>query len=111
MVNDTPIGQVTYNDIDQNKHRTELDIWMSCEANCGKGYGPDALKTLCDYLLRTYGITQFLIQTSERNQRAIRAYEKAGFQLLNLSPAEMEVEYGDPLDYVDSLLFIKRIFC
>ncbi|MFX1475510.1 MAG: GNAT family N-acetyltransferase [Promethearchaeota archaeon] len=105
---DTPVGQITYNDIDWDKSHTELDIWMSFEANCGKGYGPDALNALCDYLYKTHGVTQFIVQASERNQRAIRAYQKAGFKRLKLSRVEMETEYGDALDYVDSTLLTKR---
>ena len=75
IVNDMSVGQVNYNAIDQHHRRVELDIWMSCEANCGRGYGPDALQTLCDYLFQKYGIVEFVIQPSARNHRAIRAYE------------------------------------
>ena len=37
----SPVGTVAYNDIDP-ENRVELDIWMDSEANCGKGFGPDA---------------------------------------------------------------------
>lgn len=107
-VNNMPVGQVNHDVIDQYKHRTELDIWMSCEANCGKGYGPDALQTLCEYMFRTYGILEFVIRPSARNHRAIRAYEKAGFQRIELTPEQQEAEYGPP-DYSDCIVLIKRI--
>lgn len=108
MVSGMPVGQVNYNDIDQYHQRTELDIWMGCEANCGKGYGPDALQALCEYLFLTYGIVEFVIRPSARNRRAIRAYEKAGFQQVALSPEQQKAEYGLG-DYDDSIVLVKHI--
>ena len=108
IVDDVPVGTVSYNEIDKDHRRTELDIWMSCEANCGKGYGPDALKTLCDYLFKKHDVVEFWLQPSARNQRAIRAYKKAGFQPLDLTPEVAEAEYG-PRDYRDSVLLIKHL--
>ena len=107
LVNNKSVGQVNYDNTDQHR-RTELDIWMSCEANCGKGYGPDALETLCKYLFNKYGITEFVIRPSVRNLRAISAYEKAGFQRKKFTPSEEEAEFG-PRDYDDSIVLIKRI--
>jgi len=108
MVDCIPVGQVNYDVIDQHHQRTELDIWMSCEANCGKGYGPDALQTLCEYLFQTYGIVEFVMRPSARNHRAIRAYEKAGFQRVDCTPEQQEAEYGS-CDYGDSIVLIKHI--
>jgi len=108
MVNAMPVGMINYNDIDEHRKRTELDIWMSCEANCGKGYDPDALRTLCEYLFQTYDIVEFVMRPSARNHRAIRAYEKAGFQYMELTPEEEEAEYG-PRDYDDSIVLIKHM--
>ena len=107
-VSGIPVGQVNHRSIDQHHHRTELDIWMSCEANCGKGYDPDALKVMCGYLLRDFGVTTFVIRPSARNRRAIRAYKKAGFKRINLSPEEIEAEYGRG-DYHDSVCLIKQM--
>lgn len=107
-VNCMTVGQVNYNDIDHHHRRTELDIWMNCEANCGNGYGPDALQTLCEYLSKTYGIFEFVMRPSARNHRAIRAYEKAGFLRVAFTPEQQEVQYG-PCDYYDSIVLIKRV--
>ncbi len=108
MVDGTPVGQINYGDVDQHHQRTELDIWMSCEENCGRGYGSDALQTLCKHLFQTYGIVEFLIRPSARNRRAIRAYQKAGFQHIELTSEEQEAKYG-PGDYNDEIVMIKRI--
>ena len=107
-VDGTPVGTIAYNNIDERHRRTELDIWMSCESNCSKGYGPDALQTLCKYLFQTYGVIEFMMQPSARNSRAIRAFEKTGFQRLDLTLKEIEAKYG-PRDYYDSVLLIKHM--
>lgn len=107
MVGDEPIGQVNYNSIDKH-NRTELDIWMSCEANCGKGYGPDALETLCRYLFNKFGILECYIQPSARNPRAILAYEKAGFKKITLSIEQAKIEYG-PVYSIEPVYMVKKI--
>ena len=104
---DLPVGQINYGEIDKRNRRTELDIWMSSESDCGRGYGPDALQTLCNYLNQTYGVVEFVIRPSARNLRAVRAYEKAGFRLREMTDAEQEAEYG-PRDYKDSVVLIRR---
>ncbi len=108
LVNDEPLGQVYYNDIDvyDGKRRTELDIWMRSEADCGKGYGSDALLTLCDYLAAHWAVTEFLLQPSARNPRAIRAYEKIGFRRLDL-PLEEAARIWKSNDYFDSVYLFK----
>ncbi len=58
----------------------ELDIWLNKLEHCGKGFGTDALRKLVEYLKVEKGIEKFIIRPSEKNTRAIRAYEKAGFK-------------------------------
>jgi RimJ/RimL family protein N-acetyltransferase len=81
----------------------ELDIWLNKSANCGKGYGTIALRKLVEYLKSEKGIEKFIIRPAEKNARAIRAYEKAGFKRVNdkmatiqayLLPHYLDV-YGD----------------
>jgi diamine N-acetyltransferase len=108
MAGDRPVGQINYNEIDRQKRRTELDIWMGREVDCGKGYGPDALEALSKYLFETFEVVELVIRPSARNRRAIRAYAKAGFQQVRLSSERQETEHG-PGDYEDSVLLIKRL--
>ncbi len=105
-----PVGQVNYNDIHERggRRRTELDIWMRCEASCGKGYGTDALDALCRHLHERFGVVEFMVQPSARNPRAIRAYEKAGFRRLNLPIDEARSLWG-PSDYADSVYMVRAI--
>lgn len=104
--NDTPVGAIAYNDIDP-KNRVELDIWMNCEANCGKGFGPDAIETLCEYLSAEFGVKTFMMQPSARNPRAIRAYVKAGFVARPATPEQIKAEWGG-VDHHDSVLMIRE---
>ncbi len=109
-VNGEAVGQVNYNDIQEKKgvRRTELDIWLRSAADSGHGYGPDALDTLCRYLGQQFGVTEFMVQPSARNPRAIRAYEKIGFVKLDLPLEAARAEWG-PSDYDDSVYMVKRI--
>jgi diamine N-acetyltransferase len=79
---------------DRTQGFTELDIWLKSENVFGRGYGSDALTALMDYLQGAFGVSEFIIRPSRRNLRAIRAYEKAGFVPLPLSPLEQAALYG-----------------
>jgi RimJ/RimL family protein N-acetyltransferase len=108
MRDDEPIGATAYNTIDDENNRVEVDIWMSCEKNCEKGHGPDALRALIKYLHQTHGVDQAWLQPSAQNPRAIRAYEKAGFRRVDITPEEAVKEYG-PRDYEDSVVMVNNI--
>jgi RimJ/RimL family protein N-acetyltransferase len=108
-VDGVTVGQIFYNDIFENKGhtRTELDIWMSSRTYCGKGYGVDALVTLCRFLFERFGVDEVMVQPSARNPQAIRAYEKAGFEKLDSSDDKERESWG-PCDYHDSVHMIKH---
>jgi RimJ/RimL family protein N-acetyltransferase len=108
VVDGAQVGQVNYNDIAEHNgaKRTELDIWMSSREQCGRGYGTDALETLCRYLAGRFGVREFLVQASARNSRAIRAYESIGFKRIDLSDEAAREAWG-PGDYQDSIYMVK----
>jgi RimJ/RimL family protein N-acetyltransferase len=110
LSDDEPIGQVTYNDIEERcgQRRVELDIWMRSEADCGHGNGADALDTLCRYLSDRWEVREFMVQPSARNPRAIRTYEKLGFQRLGVSLDSARELWG-PSDYHDSVYMVKTL--
>jgi RimJ/RimL family protein N-acetyltransferase len=101
-------GQVNHNDIEPCANRTELDIWMFGERNCGHGWGTEALRLLCDYLHREMGVHGFYIKPSARNPRAIRSYEKAGFVRTALSEDAALAAYG-PRDAPDTVFMTRNI--
>src|SRR3989338_9600051 len=62
LVKDQPIGQINYNQIDRKNQSVELDIWIAADQYKNKGYGSDALKTLCNYLSDHMDIKRFFIE-------------------------------------------------
>ena len=102
--NDQPVGQVNYSDIHFDEQFTELDIWLSERKNTSKGYGTDALLTLCSYLSNEMDCQKFYIAPSKRNIWAVKAYLKAGFQPSDERPP------GFVPDYHDSVLMVKKIW-
>jgi len=106
---DEDVGTVGYDLLNKEKDRVVLDIWMKSENYCGHGYGSDALKLLCTHIHREYHITNFIISPSARNQRAIAAYKKAGFECVKtINKNEQEREFGMS-EYDDNVLMLKRL--
>jgi RimJ/RimL family protein N-acetyltransferase len=97
------VGHINYNKIDQRINSVELDIWLAGSYYCGKGYGTDAITTLCNYLAGTFNCHTFILAPSARNGAAIRAYEKCGFQ-----PSNEQLPHFTP-DYFDTVVMIKRV--
>ncbi len=81
FMDDTAIGQVNYNEIDRKNSSVELDIIIAEDRYKNKGYGTDALQTLSKYLFLVMDIQTCWIEVVCTNPRAIRAYQKAGFQI------------------------------
>ena len=79
---DDEVGCLCYACFHLKQNSAELDIWLKDEMTCGKGYGTSALKKLFEYLNKEKGIKSFIIRPSENNKRAIRAYQKVGFEIV-----------------------------
>ena len=47
-VNSEPVGQINHDKISMTNHSTELDIWLKSSKFINKGYGTDAIVTLCN---------------------------------------------------------------
>ena len=77
----TPVGFISYASSHLKPHISELDIWMNCEANCGRGFGTDAIVALGDYLNQTMGVCELIMAPAAKNVRAIQCYQKAGFEV------------------------------
>ena len=109
------VGFVSYSCFHLQPGMAELDIWMRCEAHCGKGYGSDALLALGEWLRKTLNIRTLMMRPSIRNARANRTYQKVGFVQSDQSPdAFLLAEYVEALgdgDYgaAESALLIKTL--
>lgn len=106
VAGETDIGVVCYNAL-RADGTTDVDIWLRSEADCGRGSGSDALRTLTNYLNREFGVTRVVISPSARNHRAIAAYKKAGFQLVS---EEMYHQFVKPeeMEYKDNVVLVKN---
>jgi RimJ/RimL family protein N-acetyltransferase len=60
-----------------------VDLFIGEPAEIGKGRGPDIIRAfLRDVVFARYDVAGCVIGPSIKNERAIRAYEKAGFRFL-----------------------------
>lgn len=96
------VGQINYNDIDRINNTVELDIWLSGSSRTRKGFGTDAINTLCSFLHQTLRCNTFILAPSARNKNAIRAYEKCGFRQTDNVPDNFIP------DYHDTVVMIKK---
>lgn len=103
MYQDKPVGQINYNAIDLASRSTELDIWMKAAVYTGRGFGTDALNTLCDFLFLNFPCEVFYIAPSARNVVAIKSYVKAGFEKTSEIPANFQPDYHDTILFKKSM--------
>lgn len=78
----THIGNAMYYDIDRTRSRTELGIMIGDRRYWGRGYGTDAVITLLRSIFLDAGLEYVYLHTLDYNERAQRAFKKAGFQAL-----------------------------
>ena len=95
QVNGEQIGQVNYGEVNLAEKQVELDIWLAAKKHTGKGYGTDALLTLCQLLNEIFGCTSFIIAPSARNPFAVKSYQKAGFKITKEVPTNFKPDYHD----------------
>ncbi len=105
VVDGIDVGVICHNAL--RGDTTDIDIWLRSEADCGKGIGSDAIRTLTDRLNLEFGIKRIGIAPSARNPRAIAAYRKAGFELLS-GEAAAELIKPEDLEYTDNVVLVKR---
>lgn len=72
------IGQINYNEIKDGE--VELDIIIYDKENWSKGYGSSSIKLLSAYLEEKYHVSSIYIEVHSENERASKAYKKAGFE-------------------------------
>jgi RimJ/RimL family protein N-acetyltransferase len=58
----------------------ELSILVTAEAGLGRGIGSDAVNAALDFIFGSYDVERVWLTTEASNERAQRAFEKAGFR-------------------------------
>ena len=77
---DKAVGSVYIRDIDPVHHKGEYGIFIGEESARGKGVGTRAAQLMIDCAFTQLGLHKLFLRVFADNQRAIRSYEKAGFQ-------------------------------
>jgi RimJ/RimL family protein N-acetyltransferase len=76
------IGVTHLRDIDGVHRTAELGIVIG-EKDCwGKGYGTEATRLMLDYGYTVLGLHNIMLTTYSFNERAVRAYQRAGFRVM-----------------------------
>jgi diamine N-acetyltransferase len=77
-----PIGLGNLHDLDLQHGTAELGIIIGEDDARGKGYGTEATRLLLDYAFTAVGLHNVMLRVYAFNAAGIRAYEKAGFQVI-----------------------------
>jgi diamine N-acetyltransferase len=78
---DRLIGSCQLHSIDRELERAELQIRIGERDAWGRGYGTEAVRLLVRHAFADLGLRRVELHVFATNRRAIRAYEKAGFEV------------------------------
>ena len=95
---DLPIGYVTFKGIDFGKATAELAIAIMDRRYRSLGYGSDALVLAADHAFHTMQLRVLGLTVFPSNVRAIRAYEKFGFKIVDHLEKAWTMPGGEKVD-------------
>lgn len=75
------IGQISFRDYQRINRNVTIGMFIGEREYWGKGYGTAALEQFLRMLFTRYGAHRISLDTFADNKRAIRSYEKCGFQI------------------------------
>ena len=75
------IGACGYHHIDWRNRCGEIGLMIGAPEHRGRGFGLDTTRTLVAWGFGTLNLNRVFLRVFADNARAIRCYEKAGFQL------------------------------
>ncbi len=74
------IGNCMYYDIDTIRKQTEIGILIGDREYWNKGYGTDAVDTICRYIFESTDFKKIYLHTLIWNTRAQKSFGKSGFE-------------------------------
>ncbi len=77
---DRAVGSVYIRDIDRHHKKAEYGIFIGEASARGRGVGTAAAKLMLRYCFEQEGLHRIYLRALAGNERAVRSYEKAGFQ-------------------------------
>ena len=98
---DKPVGFVCLKGMNEINSSIELGIAIMEKEYRSHGYGTEALDLAINYAFDRLGVSKVGLTVFPSNERAIRAYEKAGFRAKELLEKSWLMPTGE---YVDMLL-------
>lgn len=78
---DRLIGEIDLSGINWAQGDTFVGIGIGDRSDWGKGYGTDAMRIILRFAFMELNLHRVTLNTFEYNPRAIRSYEKCGFQV------------------------------
>ena len=81
MVNSLHIGNIKYQPVDSKKGYAVMGIMIGDPAYRGLGVASESIKGSAAWLKKRRKINQIVLRVHKRNEAAIRAYKKVGFQI------------------------------
>lgn len=79
--NNLHVGNIKYQPVDSQKGYAVMGILIGDPAYRGLGVASEAIKESAFWLKRHRNINQIVLGVHKKNEAAIRAYKKAGFQI------------------------------
>ena len=75
------IGTIGFRELNIPARSATVFVTIGDQAYWDRGYGSDALITLCRFLFLQWNLHRLSLDTWEGNGRALEAYQKAGFRV------------------------------
>ena len=75
-----PIGQTSFSQMVRLYQTAEFNISIGAKDCWGKGYGTETTRLMLRYAFATLGFNMIWLRAQSSNERAIRAYQRAGFR-------------------------------
>lgn len=75
------VGSTYLRDIDMKNKKAEFGIFIGEEVARGKGIGTETTKLITQYAFEKLGLHKIYLRVFSNNMQAIKAYEKAGFEI------------------------------
>lgn len=86
-----PIGNTGLEEIDLENGTAEFGIMIGEPDAWGKGFGTEATRLMLGYAFDVLGLHNVQLQVYANNLRAVRAYERAGFQRIGARRAARRI--------------------
>lgn len=103
------LGGCGVNEVDWKNSKVVVGIFIGASEYRNKGYGTDAMKVLVKFIFEQMNINKVKLGAYSFNQRAIRCYEKVGFQVEGVLKEEL-FRNGKYHDIVEMSIFKKDYF-